>query len=273
MITNNDLLKLGFDPKYDGFQALIEVVNTKIQDKKITMQEIYKQLFETKGCYTSPKAIERSLRTIISQCKTIYQNNVRWTVKGVVNDLALKYERLLPSESKHSIRFQKVSFGQFKADMKACGYDWSEKHLRELYDAIKLPKRATKGSAGYDFYMPFDITLLNGVSYKFPTGIRCEMDDDVVLMLFPRSSLGFKHRMALDNSTGIVDSDYAFAKNEGHIHSKMHYNNRDVSSLLIKQGDAYMQGIFVNYLTTSDDDTYDIRVGGLGSTSKNGVRG
>lgn len=273
MITNNDLLKLGFEPKYDGFQALIEVVNTKIQDKKITMQEIYKQLFETKGCYTSPKAIDRSLRTIISRCKTIYQNNTRWTVKGVVNDLALKYERLSSSESKHSIRFQKVSFDQFKADMKACDCDWSEKHLRELYDAIKLPKRATKGSAGYDFYMPFDITLLNGVSYKFPTGIRCEMDDDVVLLLMPRSSLGFKHRLALDNGTGVIDFDYFFAKNEGHIHSKMHYNNREASSLLIKQGDAYMQGIFVNYLTTSDDDTCDIRVGGLGSTSKNGARG
>lgn len=67
---------------------------------------------------------------------------------------------------------------------------------------------------------------------------------------------------------GIIDSDYAFAANEGHIGAKMHFDNDRLIELNIKQGDAYMQGIFVKYAKTVDDESNEVRTGGFGSTSK-----
>lgn len=165
------------------------------------------------------------------------------------------------------IRFHKVSYEQFKKDYleSGCG-GFIESEIKEIYDNIKLPKRATKGSAGYDFFAPFDLLFENNVSLKFPTGIRCEMDEDTVLILVPRSSLGFKYRLGLNNTLGVIDSDYAFAKNEGHIQCKMTQDRQPM--IAVYQGEAYMQGIFIKYLKTDDDNTNDVRVGGIGSTSK-----
>ena len=140
--------------------------------------------------------------------------------------------------------------------------------MRNIYDNIKLPKRATKGSAGYDFFSPTYLIFSDKKSRKFPTGIKCKMDDNVVLLLFPRSGLGFKYRLSIDNTIGVIDSDYYYAKNEGHIHSKMHFDNSSIPWLEIPEGEAYMQGIFVNYLKTDDDETDGTRTGGFGSTSK-----
>lgn len=166
------------------------------------------------------------------------------------------------------IKFYKVSYEQFKKDVYNCGFTYiKENEIKEIYDNIKLPKRATKTSAGYDFYSPFYIDIEKGNSVRFPTGIRCEMDDDVVLLLVPRSGLGFKYGLALENTIGVIDSDYFNAKNEGHIGAKIHTNNIEIA---IIQGEAYMQGIFVRYLKTFDDDTKDIRLGGFGSTDKKG---
>lgn len=162
------------------------------------------------------------------------------------------------------IKFEKVSFEQFYKDMMNSGYYFTDK-IQDIYNNIKLPKRATKCSAGYDFYAPFDLTISEGASDKIPTGIKCKMDEDVVLLLVPRSSLGFKYRLALDNTLGVIDADYYDAKNEGHIQCKMHTPNY---MLKIKEGEAYMQGIFVRYLKTDDDNTTEVRSGGIGSTNK-----
>lgn len=163
------------------------------------------------------------------------------------------------------IKFEKVSFEQFYKDIMSSTYDITDKEIQDIYNNIKLPKRATKCSAGYDFYAPYDLTISEGAIDKIPTGIRCQMDEDVVLLLVPRSSLGFKYRLALDNTLGVIDADYYNAKNEGHIQCKMHMPYYD---LKIKQGEAYMQGIFVRYLKTDDDNTTEVRSGGIGSTNK-----
>ena len=139
-------------------------------------------------------------------------------------------------------------------------------NIDSYYDDIKLPKRATKGSAGYDFYAPFDFTLLPGKTIKIPTGIRCKIDDGFVLKIYPRSSFGFKYRATLDNTVGIIDSDYFNADNEGHIFVKI--TNNGEKTLNVCTGDAFCQGIFVEYFLTCDDDATEIRTGGIGSTSK-----
>ncbi len=137
-----------------------------------------------------------------------------------------------------------------------------------VYQSIKLPQRATKSSAGYDFYSPIPFTLKPGETIKIPTGIRCQMQENYVLLLFPRSSLGFKYRLGLDNTVGVIDADYYYALNEGHIFIKITNNSQD-KTLEIKAGEAFAQGIFLAYGITVDDNATDTRVGGFGSTNKN----
>lgn len=154
--------------------------------------------------------------------------------------------------------FDFVSINEFK---KACDDE-------RVYASLKLPKRATKGSAGYDFYAPFDFSLKPGETIKIPTCIRAKMNDDYVLMIFPRSSLGFKYRLQLNNTVGIIDSDYYYSDNEGHIFIKVTNDSNEGKTVEIKAGEAFAQGIFLQFGITIDDDTTAVRNGGFGSTNK-----
>lgn len=133
---------------------------------------------------------------------------------------------------------------------------------------IKLPKRSTKESAGYDVFAPFDIYLEPGKEIKIPTGIRAYMQKGEVLMAFPRSGLGFKYYTRLANTVGVIDSDYYYSDNEGHIFFKI--RNEGDKALFIKQGDAFAQFIFMPFLLADGDDfeTGNERNGGFGSTTK-----
>lgn len=163
-------------------------------------------------------------------------------------------------------KFHKVSFEQFAEGF--ADYSTDAEVVRKIYDSIKLPKRATKGSAGYDFFAPMDITLEPGKTIKVPTGIRCEMDYDWVLKLYPRSGLGFKYRLQLNNTVGIIDADYFASDNEGHIFAKITNDSNEGKTVEIKAGTGFMQGIFLEYGITVDDDATEIRNGGFGSTTQ-----
>lgn len=134
------------------------------------------------------------------------------------------------------------------------------------YDGIILPRRATAGSAGYDFFAPKSFSLAPNETIKIATGIRVKIDEGWVLKIYPRSSLGFKYRLTLNNTVGIIDSDYYFAENEGHIFIKM--TNCGDKPLEVEKGKAFAQGVFVEYGITVDDNCLSSRVGGLGSTDK-----
>lgn len=165
-------------------------------------------------------------------------------------------------------KFEKVSFDEFKGGYIELCPNAKEEEIKECYDCLMLPKRATKGSAGYDFYTPIDIVLKPQETIKIPTGIRCCMNERWVLMLFPRSGLGFKYRMQLNNTVGIIDSDYYFADNEGHIYIKITNDSYEDKVVEIKKGQGFAQGIFMQYGIVEDDDVQDIRHGGFGSTTK-----
>lgn len=137
---------------------------------------------------------------------------------------------------------------------------------KTAFDSIVLPKRATKGSAGYDFFAPFSFTLNPGETIKIPTGVRVKIDEGWVLKIYPRSSLGFKYRLSLNNTVGIIDSDYFNADNEGHIFIKM--TNCGDKPLTIEKDKAFAQGVFVEFGITIDDECFEERSGGFGSTDK-----
>lgn len=159
-------------------------------------------------------------------------------------------------------KFEKVSPEQFLKDWDLGG------NAEEIYSNIKLPKRATSGSAGYDFFSPCCFSLAPGETIKLPTGIRVKIDDGWVLKLYPRSGLGFKFRLQMNNTVGIIDSDYYNSDNEGHIFCKMTNDSNENKTVELKAGEGFCQGIFVEYGITVDDDADGVRNGGFGSTTK-----
>ena len=168
---------------------------------------------------------------------------------------------------KRIAKFHKVSEARFLEDWKDNFPEASDEEIKEIYKNIALPQRATAGSAGYDFYSPADFSIAPGESIKIPTGIRVEMDQEWVLKCYPRSGLGFKYRLQLNNTVGIIDSDYFYSDNEGHMFAKLTNDGREGKTVELAKGTGFMQGIFVEYGITGDDDATGVRNGGFGSTT------
>lgn len=169
-------------------------------------------------------------------------------------------------------KFYKISFEQFLSDYISTYKFLSEdpqdniNRVKDIYNNIVLPKRGTINSAGYDFVTPIDFELEPGKEIKILTGIRCQFNSDWVLNIYPRSGIGFKYHVVLANTTGIIDSDYVSASNEGHIILKL--VNMGDKTFSAKAGDRIVQGIFLTYGITIDDDADGERIGGFGSTGR-----
>ena len=133
--------------------------------------------------------------------------------------------------------------------------------FRRLNQCIEteLPRRATKYSAGYDFYAAVSAEIKPGEKYVIPTNTAVEMDEDDVLLIFPRSSYSIKFGLDLVNSVGVIDADY---KDQIFIC----YRNTGDEPFFIKRGDRIAQGVFVKFLKTDDDNASGERNGGVGST-------
>lgn len=158
------------------------------------------------------------------------------------------------------MKFEKISYTQFKDDNMDVFIE---------YEQIKLPQRATAGSAGYDIYSVCDFELRPNQTALLPTGIKFDCDKDKCLLIFPRSGQGFKYKVQLYNTVGVIDSDYYNnEKNEGHIWVKLYNDSPDGHTLSIKTGEAICQGIISPYFTVDDDESTETRKGGFGSTSR-----
>ncbi len=154
--------------------------------------------------------------------------------------------------------FEKVSFSEFSKTTRLSLED---------YNNYNLPKRSTKHSAGYDFEVLKDFKIKPGEILKIPTGIKANMNYDEVLMIFIRSSLGFKNNLRMCNQVGIIDSDYYNNEdNEGHIFVCIQNEGTEVKEF--KQGDKIVQGIFTKFLTVdNEEEINNNRQGGIGSTN------
>lgn len=156
-------------------------------------------------------------------------------------------------------KFEKISLNQFIKDTGL---------TKKEYNEYNLPKRSTKYSAGYDFVTLTDFTINPNEIKLIPTGIKADMNDKEVLMIYIRSSLGFKFNIRMCNGTGIIDKDYYNNKdNEGHIFVKL--QNEGNTPKKFKKGENIVQGIFLNYLTVDNEiEITKERVGGVGSTNE-----
>lgn len=168
---------------------------------------------------------------------------------------------------KRIAQFKKVSFEQFKTDInKIFDNKYTDVEIRTMYDNIELPKRATTDSAGYDFKLPMTVELDKNIAHLIPTGIRAKIDSGWVLKLYPRSGLGFKHGLKLLNTVGVIDGDYYNSDNEGHIMAKIKQTEKE--KVILQNNSAFIQGVFVEYGITEDDESVGIRNGGFGSTGE-----
>ena len=156
-------------------------------------------------------------------------------------------------------KFEIISINQFNKDFK---------NIDTKYEDIIIPKRSTKFSAGYDFYMPYDLTVKKNEVVLIPTGIKVMLNSDEFLGIYIRSSLGFKYNLRMCNQVGIVDSDYYNnSSNEGHIFVKL--KNEGDNDIILKKYDRYVQGIIQKYyIVDNEKEVEDIRVGGIGSSGR-----
>ena len=213
------------------------------------------------------------------KCRTpVEKEETETTITAIPNDMTRiaapvyldgeQYRKLLDileDKPRKVAKFSKVSKHQWIKEE----FPMIEEDIAKLIDDIILPRRSTKLAAGYDFFMPFDILIDPGRDVVIPTGIRVMFtNDNFVLKIYPRSGLGFKYKVQLANTVGIIDADYFFSDNEGHIKIKICNNSSRV--LKIRKGEAFCQGIFVEYGITEDDDETEkaTRNGGFGSTTK-----
>lgn len=166
--------------------------------------------------------------------------------------------------------FEKVSYRQWKEDCGVRGLP--NKELREWYEAIRLPRQATAASAGCDFFMPFNLNFEAGSTFRIATGIRWVTDSDdgnaedrnKVLLIVPRSGLGFKYGIRLTNTVGVIDADYAGSDNEGHIIISL--DNPSNQTIELPAGKPFAQGIVVRYEIPDGAGSQEARNGGFGST-------
>lgn len=129
-----------------------------------------------------------------------------------------------------------------------------------------LPTRNDKGSAGYDLYLPCDVEIFPDSFSQIALNVKIKMEQDEVLLLFVRSSIGIKKHLELSNGTGVIDSTYYNnPTNEGNIIISLHNYGRETVNL--KKGERIVQGVFMKYLTTVDDKPLnEERIGGIGSS-------
>lgn len=165
--------------------------------------------------------------------------------------------------------FEKVSKERFAKDI-SLTYPLYE-NIKQCLEALVLPHRATHNSAGYDFYLPYGVVIKPHSKVVVPTGISWHpTDDNQVLKIYPRSSLGCKHNITLANTVGIIDADYCQSDNEGHILITL-VNNGDCEISLFARS-KFVQGIIENYISEpSYDNLFQLnqRNGGFGSTNTN----
>ncbi|MDZ7835189.1 MAG: dUTP diphosphatase [Alkalibacterium sp.] len=150
-------------------------------------------------------------------------------------------------------------------------------------DNLSLPKRATKGSAGYDLTAAVDMvvpSVFKALSREsqsednpvrstlIPTGVKAYMPENEYLLLANRSSNPMKRQLAVPNGIGVVDADYYGNEgNEGEIFVQV--INYGLDDVKVAKGERIAQGIFSRYeIVDDEEEAFDERTGGFGSSGR-----
>ena len=135
---------------------------------------------------------------------------------------------------------------------------YTDKQCPYLY--VKLPTRATKGSAGYDIYLPRSLAFPAKSLVIVDTGIKVKIPEGFVMNLYPRSSIGIKKQLMLANTVGIIDSDF-------HDTIKLAIYNYGTETVTLKANERIAQAVTTFYITDGKK-VHTARNGGIGSTGR-----
>ena len=187
------------------------------------------------------------------------------TIKEIFNDMNKRYEKYtfhLDENYQFEMRENKVYIKK-ESNMRTRGFEIVRDEFRKHPGAdIQLPKRNDKGSCGYDLRIPCKMVIPpHSHSDLVFTDVCAYMQENEVLKVFVRSSIGCKKGLILSNGTGIIDSSY-YPRNIG---IKL-YNTTD-KEVVLEENERVCQCVFENYLITDDDECMnEARVGGFGSS-------
>ena len=159
------------------------------------------------------------------------------------------------------MKFEKIKLDEARKVVDEFRPYMSDEELGRALETLKMPTRATEGSAGYDIRCPFDVIIHKGESRAIPLLIKVVgMSLHTALFVFNRSGLSLKHGLRIDNSVCVIDSDYDLC-----IWYQATAHTEDV---VIRANDRICQGVFIDFLTVQDDKPRAKRKGGIGSTGK-----
>lgn len=71
-----------------------------------------------------------------------------------------------------------------------------------------MPTKGTSSAAAFDIYMPEAGRVTGVTPIKVHLGFAAEVPEGYMALLLPRSSTGSKIGLELNNTCGVIDSDY-----------------------------------------------------------------
>jgi dUTP pyrophosphatase len=139
--------------------------------------------------------------------------------------------------------------------------------IQLLRPNVLVPTRGTDHAGGYDIYMPEAGIMMSGHTYKVGLGFATAIPRNHVALILPRSGIGSKHGIELNNTCGVIDADYRgewFAT----LNQKAGHN-----PLAWKASERLLQFIVVPVWTPDLEVVYSLDstergTGGLGSTGQ-----
>ena len=151
--------------------------------------------------------------------------------------------------------------------MRLRGFELVSQDNRKDSSHAIMPLRGTKTSAGYDISTPVTVTIPAHKKQLIWSNIKAYMQENEVLTLHIRSSIGIKKGLRLANTVGIIDQDYYNnPSNEGNIGICL-INDTD-ADIMLEEGERICQAIFIPFLVSDNCNSDEERIGGIGSTNK-----
>ena len=80
--------------------------------------------------------------------------------------------------------------------------------IKQLHPNFLMPTKGTQFAGAFDIYMPEGGFVDYDSTTKVHLGFAAEVPEGYVALIFPRSGEGSKRGLELNNTCGVIDSDY-----------------------------------------------------------------
>ena len=138
--------------------------------------------------------------------------------------------------------------------------------IKQIHLNFKMPIKSTQGAGAFDIFMPESGSVFRDNPTPVPLGFAAKVPDGHVALIFPRSGVGTKHGLELNNTCGIIDSDYlgewkAFLRTKSGKHFSWNADDRVLQFLIVPVSNEVLE-------LAEDLGESSRGSGGFGSTGK-----